>query len=215
MNHPRLLTGIIALGWALTVSVQAGSPEELRFDNVNYRTKGLYRSGSGEFLQIEYFQVGQTSTTAAKSVEFRRQPLSTDRLDELIEVHLQTLDQWKPKGVLTVLEKSDRHLVLKDVRFDGTLSGSPVFIIYFYELNGRTLLTSQVIFRPRPPFDTAEAFSKEFTTKEATWLKDLRQASRRVQESLAREANKGGATNRSRPIGSETNRTSAAAGSGG
>jgi len=129
-------------------------------------------------------------------VEFFRQQLSADTLDQLVELHLKSLEDWKPKVTFTMLEKSERHLVLKDIRFDGTLSGRPFFILYLYELEGRTLLTSQFILRPRRPFDSAEAFSNEFTAKETKWLKDLQQVSRTIQKAILEQANKCAAANR-------------------
>ncbi len=103
------------------------------------------------------------------------------------------IEQCKPKGVLTVIEKSERHLVFKDIRFDGTLAGNPFFLMYICELEGRTMLTSQFTFRPRRPFNDAEAFSNEFTAKETKWLKDLRRVSRTVQKAILEQAIKGAA----------------------
>lgn len=171
-------------------------PPELPFDDLRYCTAGLYQRASKEFFHVEYFPSGQTASNAARSLEFFRQLLSTDTLDQLIDIHSRTLAEWTPKAVLTTLEQSERRLILRDIRFDGKLSGSPFFIIYLYELEGRTLLTSQFIFRPRTPFDSPEAFSKEFAAKETRWLKDLEQASRAVHKSISQEANKGAAANR-------------------
>ena len=175
MNTDSLQTILVVFGCAWRCAA-AEIPTELRFDDMSYRTAGLYQKG-GDFFHVEYFPSGQASTNAATSVEFFRQQLSTESLDQLIELQLKALKEWKPRATLTVLEKSERHMLIKDVRFDGTLSGRAFFILYLYEVEGRTLLTSQFILRPRPPFDSAEAFSNEFTTKETKWLKDLRQLS--------------------------------------
>jgi hypothetical protein len=164
-------------------------PTELQFDDLSYRTEGLYQRVGKGFFHVEYFPVGQTSTNAAMSVVFFRQPLSTDTLDQLVDGYSKALEEWRPKAVLTVLEKSERHVILKDMRFDGTLAGRPLFIIYLYELEGRTLLTSQFMFKPRRPFDSPKVFSKEFATKETRWLKELQQVSRIVHESISLEAN--------------------------
>jgi hypothetical protein len=110
-------------------------------------------------------------------------------LDQLIELRLKSLEEWKPRGALTVLEKSERLLVLKEVHFEGALSGRPLFALYLFEREGRTLLASQFIFRPRHPFDSAKTYSNEFIAKEAKWLKDLRQVSGAVQRAILDEAN--------------------------
>src|SRR5262245_14474254 len=127
-------------------------PTELQFDNLSYRTEGLYQRTSKEFFHVEYFPPGQVSTKEARSLEFFRQPLSTDTLDLLIDMHSKALKEWKPKAVLTVLEKSEQHLMFKDIRFDGTLSARTCFIVSLNELEGRTLLTSQFMLKPRRPF---------------------------------------------------------------
>ena len=169
---------------------KAGLPNQLNFSGGTYKTDGLYRGGSGDFFHVEYFPVGLTSLNSPVALDFLSQLYTEERLDQVVDLMLETLESWKPKGALTVIGKSENRIILKDVRFDGTISGSPSFILAVYELEGRTMLTSQLIFRPRKPYDSAKAFKEEFALREAEWLKELLKVAKHIHYSIKEEAEK-------------------------
>ncbi len=170
--------------------VHAGLPSQLIFSGITYETDGLSRSGSGDFFHAEYFPVGLTSLNAPVALDFISQLYTEERLDHVIDINLKSIESWKPKGALTVIGKSENRIILKDVRFDGTISGRPFFILIVYELEGRTLLMSQLIFRPRRPYDSAKAFKEEFTHREAEWLKELLRVARDIHSTIKEESEK-------------------------
>lgn len=175
------------IAFAFPYIAKADAAKELKFDGVAYRTEGIFRRD--DFFHIKYYPSAQTPSNPAKCLAFTQQPLSIDRLDHLIDLYLKSLDGWKPRAELKVVEKSEQHLVLREIRFDGTLSGRPFFVLHIWELEGYTFYNSRFVFRPSHPFDSPEAFSKEFTARAAVWLQDLRKTSRIVQQLIAQEAN--------------------------